>query len=249
MAEMKNLIHYLVTLIILLYSCQKPNERKCFKGWGEESEISIELNDFDSLDVNHNMIVHLYQDTVNKIKIRGGKNVIEWITVENSNNKLILSDANTCKFLRSFKKKIHIDLHYKHLNHIRYTGGEKIVMENTLKSSELRINFIDGGGTIHCNVDLYYFEINVTGGAGNFYAQGKSKIAYYKVLSNGFGDAKDLVADTLILYNKSSGDLIGTVNDGGQVVATILYSGNNQIYGTSSKTTLKDEGEGENIFH
>ena len=236
-------------LLGIIFSCEKPEDRKCFKGWGDESSIEVSLDmEFDSLRIEDNIIVHLHQDTVNKMIVEGGSNVINFIDATIENNNLILSDLNTCNFLRSYENKIHVHLHYKKLSFLYFSGGESIIMENQLQGGEFRVHFVDGGGSIHCNVDVGYFSISVSGGAGDFTAEGRAAIAFLKVMSNAYGDASELDAEDLIMYNESSGDLTGRVTTGGNVNASIHYKGDNYIYGSYGTLETTDEGEGENIF-
>lgn len=240
---------FIIFILGLLFSCKKAEDRTCFKGWGDQKTIEIPLDlEFDSLRIEDNMIVHLYQDTVNKMIVEGGSNVINLIDATFDNNSLIISDLNKCNFLRSYKKKIHVYLHYKSLSFLYYSGGESVIMENQLKSGEFRVHFVDGGGTVHCNVDVGYFAMSISGGAGDFTAQGQALIAFLKVQSNAYGDASELKAADLIMFNQSSGDLTGRVEEGGIVNASIHYKGDNYIYGKFSEVQTIDEGEGENVF-
>ena len=240
---------YISFSLLLLCACKKSEERTCFKGWGDENATTTEYFDapIDSIKIEDNVIVHLYQDTLNYAEVVGGSNVIHQINFNITDRNLMLENLNKCNFLRSYKKKIHVHLHLKKLVYIFFSGGEDLIMENQFQGGEMRIFFRDGGGTIHANVDMGYFAIEVTGGAGDFIVKGKAQQAYIKVQSNGYGDASALETPELIMYNKSSGDLYGHVNDNGRLRAEIHYKGNNYYTGSFDSITKIDQGEGANI--
>lgn len=240
-----------IAILLLFWSCKKAEDQTCFKGWGDDNTmVSVPLDQpIDSLFLEDNVILHLTQDTMNYAEVVGGSNVVKHIKFPINNKKLTIKDENKCNFLRSYKKKIHVYLHVKNLTYIYYSGGELIEMENQFVGGELRIIFKDGGGTVNANVDISYFSIEASGGAGNFNVSGKADFAYLKVQSNAFGDASSLLADKLLMFNNSSGDLFGRVKDGGELKAEIYYKGNNYIYGNPLVMDTIDDGEGQNIFN
>ena len=81
---MKQLMYFFLVMV-LFFSCKKPNQRKCFKKEGDLIVTEINLSSFDHLLLKENIEFVLIQDTVEKIIIEGGENLVGFIsaTVDN----------------------------------------------------------------------------------------------------------------------------------------------------------------------
>ncbi len=64
-------------LLIFVSSCKKSENRTCWKTAGKMADTVIYVNDFSKLTLNENMSFELVQDSLNKIEIIGGKNLIK----------------------------------------------------------------------------------------------------------------------------------------------------------------------------
>ena len=83
-----------------LYSCKPPNERNCFKGAGESDSLIVELPHFSKLVLDEHMTFVLVQDTVEKVRIYGGENLLNHIVLNTDNSEeIIISNENRCRFL------------------------------------------------------------------------------------------------------------------------------------------------------
>ena len=75
---MKKLI-YISIILFLVFSCQKPEQRQCYKSTGEIITEFRPLNDFSVIVLNDNIKLGLTQSTENSATINSGKNLINYI--------------------------------------------------------------------------------------------------------------------------------------------------------------------------
>ena len=69
-----------VLLLIFHFSaCKKSEDRKCFKGIGDETIKTISLPTFDKLLLKEHIEYILIQDSTNQMIIRGGENLVNYI--------------------------------------------------------------------------------------------------------------------------------------------------------------------------
>ena len=99
----------IVSIFVLLgiHSCKPANERSCFKGAGNKDSLIIELPHFEKLILGEHMKFVLIQDTIEKVRIYGGENLLDHITIDTDGLlELSISNDNRCRFLRYRKNEI-----------------------------------------------------------------------------------------------------------------------------------------------
>ena len=76
-----------------IYSCKPANERSCFKRSGESDSLLIELPSFDKLILGEHMRFVLVQDTIQKIRLYGGSNLLNQISIDtDESNEISISN-------------------------------------------------------------------------------------------------------------------------------------------------------------
>jgi len=134
---------YLIAIILVLglNSCQKHQLNDCFTSAGSQDEEVRILDQFDRIQIGQKFDVVLVQDTISepKIIIKAGKNVIEGIEAEVENNMLRVRNRNTCNFVRSFKDRIALEIHFSDLKELIVSGDVFVENRDTLALTELAI--------------------------------------------------------------------------------------------------------------
>ena len=105
-------------LILLVLGCDKPEDRSCLKSIGDQSTKEVILADFDKLHLGPHLRYVLVQDTVNKVVLSGGANLLNFVTSEITDNKLTIENENDCNFLRSYDEIIVAEVHLKNIINI-----------------------------------------------------------------------------------------------------------------------------------
>ena len=198
----------LIVYIAFLSSCKKAENRNCLKATGKESQIEIKLNSFNKLDVYEHVEYVLIQDSLDKVVIKGGKNLLNKINILVDDFTLIIKNENKCAFLRTYKNVVQVEIHFTDLNTLNYFGTESLISLNLLKLSLLDLTMKNGSGTIKLNLDIDHLRANVSSGYGNFILNGSAKYANIQVGSNGFCDAYGLsVTDSISVVSNTPSPL------------------------------------------
>lgn len=230
---------------VLFFSCEKASERACIKGFGDDSMIEQELGEFNQLYLGPRLRFDLVQDTLNKIVIKGGENVIGFVKTELIDGKLFITNENKCNFLRSYKKKINVELHLKKVQNIEFDATEPAYCLNTLSTDYLSVTINESAGRFHLDLNAEVLYTVVNRNWGNFEVVGN--VNYYKahLRGNAFGNTTGLsVLDSIHVITRSGSDL--DINADGVLLRSQIYSvGNIGYIGTPLIIDHMSFGEGE----
>ena len=240
-------MRYIVPFILLfvVVSCKKAEDRSCMKVAGENGEKEVTLAEFDNLFLGPHLKFILVQDTENKMILRGGKNLLNFVSSEVVNGELRIENKNKCNFLRSFKKKIiEVELHLTDIVNIQFEGTRALTCQNQLVQNDLTLVIRDGAGNVNLNLQANSLNTIVTHGWGNFDLNGNVNFLGLTVGGNGFGNSSDLIVnDSMYVISSTPEDL--TVNCNGALMrAEIGSSGNIYYHGTPSFLEINDYGDG-----
>lgn len=240
---------YLIILVCLLsiLSCQKPEDRACWKFVGEETELEILLDSFDKLMLHEHLEYVLVQDSLEKVVIKGGQNLVNFVKAEVTDGLLDLSNENKCNFLRSYKKKIVVEIHFKELINIHFEGTEALSNIGTLEFNWLTFMIRDGAGSVRLNFNAESIHAVITHGYGDFTFTGSTKKANLNIRSNGFCDTYGLaIIDSLTVISNTQG--ITKINaNNTKLKAQIDAAGDILYKGNPSSLKLNKYGDGELI--
>jgi hypothetical protein len=212
-------------LLFFLISCEKQEDRACFKTAGDDSSVELLVDSFDKLYLKEHMEFVLVQDTVEKIVISGGRNLLNFIDAKVIDGRLEIYNTNKCSFLRSYKKKIKVEIHFIQLINIHYEGTETLINKGTLQLNWLTVLIRDGAGPVKLNFNANTIYTTIAHGWGDFTYSGNVNYANFNVRSNGYCDTYGLnVSDSITVISNTPG--ISKVNaNGAQFRAEIDGSG------------------------
>lgn len=239
--------YYIFILIsISIFSCKKAEDRACLKSTGETRTMEYIISEaFDTLYLFDNMEYTLIQSDTSKIVLTGGENLIPHIGWDVNQQRLTVQNNNTCNFLRSFKKKMNVEIHAPEIRYIHFEGSERLKNRDTIRSSELRIVIRDGAGPVEFNVDAGYLAATITSGFGNFTLSGKANIAFVSCFGNSFCDTRNLkVFNKIIASSNTVGDI--HVNTENANLKVDIFS-RGSVYYTGAPTSIEKQiiGTGE----
>lgn len=194
------------SILILLVSCEKQEDRACFKSTGEETSVEITVDAFNKLYLKEHMEFVLIQDSVEKVVITGGKNLVNFIDVKVIDGRLEIYNTNRCSFLRSYKKKIKVEVHFVQLINIHFEGTETLTNIGTLQFNWLTVLIRDGAGPVKLNFNANTIYTTIAHGWGDFTYTGSVNYANFNVRSNGYCDTYGLnVSDSITVISNTPG--------------------------------------------
>jgi hypothetical protein len=244
--EMKT--YLLLFGVIIFFSCKKAEDRKCLKFAGDESERIVNVDiDIDTLFLYDNLYYSLIQGEEAKVVLSGGENLLSHINLDFSNGTLTITDENKCKFLRSYKNKIHAKIYVDSISYIYYEGGKELKSIDTLRSNEMRLIIRDGAGSTDLTLRNGYTSAIVTHGFGDFTLRGSTQIGFLNCNTNSFCDTRSFqVVDELIVKSNTVGKMLINANQT-KLFADILQRGNIEYVGYPTSISINSFGEGQLI--
>ena len=219
--------------ILLIFSgfagCQKSGTN-CLTSAGSVIMEQRVVSDFDSIDVGDYVNLFLTQDSVNRVMVESGKNIIDGITTENNDHLLVIRNTNTCNWLRSYNVPVNVHISVKNLRKIYYEASGNINSTNTITSGYFIVLVSNGCGTIDLDLNVQEGYFRLEQGTVDFKLRGHCSISTIYAGDFGFFDCKDLATGYSFVTNKGSNDcyvkafqyMDATIGN----IGNIYYSGN-----------------------
>lgn len=239
-------IVFLHLLLLVISSCKKSEDRGCFKSTGDATSIEIPLDSVHSFNLYKNIRYRIFQDSLRKVVVNGGENVVNFIDVQNENGIVSIRNTNSCNFLRKSEDFIEVEIHYPYYKEFYIEPSDSVIFENTIEADSLIIEIREGGGSAKLDVDVNFISINVSYGTADYVLTGQANNAEIKIQNNGFADASGFNAPYIFIYNNSTGDLkIDLTNSD----AFVVIEGTGEVYysGTPDAIDLNTIGSGQLI--
>ena len=246
----KKYLRILPFLSLLLFAgCDTEDAPDCFQTAGKIIEKEFAVAPFDELIVYENINLFIEQGAEHKVVVESGENLMNDISVEVVDNRLILRNDNGCNFVRDYNiTNIHVTV--PDLEWLQNAGNRVIRSVGELHFSNIWLRSLNqerakGVYTVG-DFDLHLVSnyLRVTGDDfSNFFLRGET---YYLNLyiANGDGrvEAQHMVAQTVEIQHRgtnklfvnpqqvlkgeirSTGDVI-SVNRPPEVRVEVFYSG------------------------
>ena len=203
------------------------------------------LENFDSIDVRDYVNLIITQDSINKVMVESGQNIISGITTEVIDRQLIIRNLNKCNWLRSYDVPVNVFVSVKNLMKIYYLSSGNVSSTNTLKSYSLTVEAWGGGGTIDLDLDNFqgYFVLQM--GTADFNLHGSCAINNIYSGDYGLFQCKNLKSRYTFVTNTGSNDCY--VSSSYFLEATIGSIGNIYYTGKPDSVVTHIQGAGQVI--
>ncbi|HYG16507.1 MAG TPA: DUF2807 domain-containing protein [Bacteroidia bacterium] len=251
---MKRLLYILLIPFILASCNEDAGPEDCFKPAGKYTEKEINTGSFTEIIVGDRFVVEFRQDTVDKIIVKGGENVIANVNVKVTDGKLTVKDNNVCNWTRDFSRKIKLTVHCSKLKKLTINDACEITGSDTLRTPSMEINQ-NSTGTVNLTVIILS---NILGESGqmtvNHKSHGEVKLSGYApifvpvLFDAGKLDAANFTGDYIFVYHYG-------INDAHVKPYKVLYvyvgnTGNTYYYAQPFEQPLNvtQKGQGQVIF-
>jgi hypothetical protein len=227
------------------YSCRKPEDRTCWKFTGKEVTVEYPLDDFHLMTLHSHMAFELIQDSLNKIEITGGENLVNLIDFSVKDGMLEIKNRNKCSFLRNAKKELLVRIHLTKIQNIHYEGSEYLKSVGQIKSDYFTLQIRDGAGPVSLNLKSVFIDADISHGWGDYTLTGETQSARLSARSNGYFDAFGLnITDSVYVASDTPGT-IKVRADGIPFYGYAKNSGDVWYVGHPTVTNVILTGEGE----
>lgn len=233
-----------ISTILLLVACKKATQRACLKSYGAESQLEIPIDSVSNFMLYKNLNYHIYQDTLRKIIIRGGANVIQMVDVRNISGELSIQNKNKCNFLRDYDKHIQVEIHYPFYHRIYSETEDSLVFEETIYSSYLYVDQALGGGNVILHMEGGTLVLIARNGVGSYEVSGHVNHADLRIQNGASGNARQLKSPHFELDHNSTGKLFVNL-DSAQAIVSIKGTGDVFYSGDPDTIIVNQTGVGE----
>ena len=225
---MKKLIYILA--IIIFFSCNSENASDCFQTTGPIIQQEITVSSFDKILVNRDVELIIKQGASQKVIIETGKNLINDVEAVVLDEKLILTDNNSCNYVRNYGvTKVYVTA--PNITEIRSSTQYDVRSDGVLTYADLTILSEDFNAPNSFTSGNFRLQINNTNfnvvfnNLSNGFISGKTNnlnITFAAGTSRFEGE--NLIAQNITIWNRSSNDMI--VNPQQSITGKISGTGN-----------------------
>jgi len=236
--------------ILALTSCRKDQLNDCFQSTGNDITETRDVGAFSKIVVGENFDLILTQDSTQseQVKITCGSKIIGQIIAKVKNNTLTIENKNTCNFVRSYNRKISIEIRVRFLEHIELFSAANLSSPDTLHFEKIRYLKLNsfGLGDIDLKIKTGWLDVRSVN-SGNIKLQGFSNILTGSIEEVTQFDARNLLCDDVYIDCHSPLDCF--VNPKLKLFVKIFNSGN-VYYNTKPTEALElveQKGSGQMI--
>jgi hypothetical protein len=216
---------FLSALVGTNWKCNKENACDCIHGTGTIVQEERQLPVFHSVYVEDNVNLIFQEDTVQKILVQAGKQLIKLVKTEMRGDELYIHNDNKCNFSRRYDIPINVYIHYvrNQFYHVKSKATSFISNTNPCTSDSIDLD-IESSGDIN-------FKMGGTGavfthqhGAGDVTITGTCDQVIIYSIGTGFTTTDGCTNNYTWVYTTTTG--IITVDPINQLNCEIAGSGN-----------------------
>lgn len=208
---MKKLI-YIVVLFI--FACDSEDANDCIQTSGSIIQEEVVVLDFERILVNRDIELIITEATDYKVVIETGENLINDVKVEVVGNRLVLTDNNTCNYVRDYGiTKIYVEA--PNLTEIRTSSQYEISSNGVLTYPSLRLLSEDFNEATDFTVGDFRLSINseslniTSNNISSFYINGEVDNLFVGFFSgSGRFEGENLIAQNVEISHRGSNDMI-----------------------------------------
>jgi hypothetical protein len=193
--------HIFIVLLLVLSGCRKDQWNDCFQGTGKDVTETRLLGSFSKITIGEKFDILLVQDTTQpeQVKITAGEHIIKQLITEVNNNTLTIKDHNTCNFVRSYNRKIVIEIRVKFLDNIELFSVSNFTAPDTLHFELKTVKLKNLGlGNVNLKINAGILDVQSIN-SGNIFLEGFVNVLSCSIEEVSVLDARKLLCDDVYL--------------------------------------------------
>lgn len=238
----------LILLLVIgwMLSCNRESAPDCFQTGGVDASEHRILSAFDKIELRDYIHYELLQSSDYAVEINGPRNLLNDIITDVKDGKLLVSNGNTCNFVRSYKRGITVRISAPRFGAIDHFGSGDVSSIDTLNQSRFEMNFRHATG--HVNLKLHCDSVSLLmhTGSADCNASGFAKTTELFANGLGFLDASGLNTDNVFIRQSSIQTLKAQAT--GYMYCLILSRGDVQMFDHPQGADIEDLGSGDLVF-
>ncbi|MFM2196347.1 MAG: hypothetical protein RL092_1947 [Bacteroidota bacterium] len=184
-------------------ACNKPQSPDCFTQAGEASQELRVLSAFNEIELHHEIHYSLVDTTFCGVLIEGPQNLIDKISATVENNKLKITNENTCNFVRSFDQLFHVTIYFTNIYQVDNFSSFLIDCPSPIHTPNLHWSNKHANGNVFLNFITDTISIDSPTGACDTYLSGLTAVAELYNDSYGHINSENLSCNYVYINNSS----------------------------------------------
>lgn len=204
-----------IALILGIFGCDSEDSGDCFQKAGKIVTEEIQVADFSEIIVYDKIKLYIEQGPEQKVTIESGENLMNEITAEVVDNRLMLKNENVCNLVRDYGiTKIHVIT--PELTYLQHAGNIPLESIGTLKFDDLWLvsenQALDP--EIHTNgdfvLDLDVENLRITNdNYSHYFLTGKAKnVNLFFAAGDGRLEGRDFIVQQYDVFHRGTNKLI-----------------------------------------
>ncbi|MDH7911852.1 head GIN domain-containing protein [Winogradskyella sp. SYSU M77433] len=208
---MKN---FLYVLLFLVFACNSEDANDCFQTSGSIIQQTFEVSSFEQILVNRDIELIIKEAPEYSVIVETGENLINDVAVEVVDNQLVLTDHNSCNYVRGYGiTKVYVEA--PNLTDIRTSSQYEISSDGVLNYPVIRLFSEDYSGPSEFTVGDFRLEIAsqhlsiTSNNLSFFYILGTVENLFVGFYSGaGRFEGENLIAQNVNVYHRGSNDIV-----------------------------------------
>ncbi|MEM9075677.1 MAG: head GIN domain-containing protein [Bacteroidota bacterium] len=225
---------YVLISVVLALSCNGENVPDCFQNSGDLVRVEVDLPDFSTITVFEKLNLVLRQGVEQRVEIESGEFLLNEISAEVQDGRLIVRNENGCNFVRDFGLST-IYVTSPNITEIRSSTGLLISSDGVLSYPNLRLlaeSFINTesettDGSFDLALDVEQISITVNGIAFFRLRGAAENLSVVIAAGDSRIEAENLVAENVSLDHRGTNNvfvnpqqsLTGVIRGTGDVIS------------------------------
>jgi hypothetical protein len=200
----KGLFLLLLTILIVLSSCEKDHMFDFLKSTGKDVSISRNVSgNFAEVILEDNVNLVLIQSPGYGIRLEGGENLLPGIETDISDSVLTIRNNNKFNWVRSYDRKITAYVSAPHFLRIGYQGTGTMSNNDTIREDSIFITSYAGSGYINLCIKTSLSHLALNTGSADFNISGLSGSNF--IFAGSYGPFHCLNLKTINTYMSNQG--------------------------------------------
>jgi hypothetical protein len=217
-----------------------------FKGTGPLTAEERTLAPFTRIELKNDVDVVYHYDSIRRVKVTAGQNLIEKITTNVENGNLVIKNKNKYNWVRSYHPEIKVEIWLPDLKYIEaFDATGDIVFIDTLKVDKFALESFGSFGNYTLLLDTKNAYLKLHNGPANLNAKGHSENTYLYNAGFGINDTRELKSNYVYIRSISTNSsYVYSINE---LDASIEAAGNIYYLGNPTDVIFTKKGSGEII--
>ncbi|MCA0154286.1 head GIN domain-containing protein [Winogradskyella vincentii] len=217
-------------LSLLVFACNSEDANDCFQTSGDIIQVEIDVASFDRILVNRDIELVIKEAPDFKVTVETGENLINDVEVEVIGDRLVLTDNNTCNYVRDFGiTKVFVEA--PNLTEVRSSTQYDILSDGVLNYDNLELYSDDffapdsfTNGDFRLQVNSEELRILVNNISFQYISGEVNKLTIIYPAGSGRFEGEDLIAQDVQINHRGSNDIV--VNPQQSLTGLIRGTGN-----------------------